>query len=88
MTIDWPVAFIIMIALAACAGVASEFIKRRASSAQNEAGAQFAEQYRIQSSNYESLVKELSDTQADVRTALVDLNKKVDNIEKILREVS
>jgi uncharacterized protein HemX len=87
MNIDWPVAFMIMVAFAACAGVVSEFIKTRARSAQDEASGRYAEQYRILSSNYEALLKETREGQANIQTELAELQKKSESIEKMLKEV-
>ena len=87
MSIDWPMAFIVMIAIGACAGVVSEFIKSRSRSAQDEAGAKYAEQYRTIAANYETLVKGTQEAQAAIQNELGDMQKKVDSIEKMLKEV-
>jgi polyhydroxyalkanoate synthesis regulator phasin len=87
MNIDWPLALIMMVTIGACAGVVSEFVKSRARSAQDEAGAKYAEQYRIISADYDTLLKESRDSQAAIQSELVELHKKVDSIEKLLREV-
>jgi polyhydroxyalkanoate synthesis regulator phasin len=87
MSIDWPVAFIMMIAIAACAGVISEFVKTRSRSAQDETGAKYADQYRSMVENYETLSKETRESQAALQSKLDEMQKKVDAVEKMLREV-
>ena len=87
MNLDWPLAFVIMVCLGAAAGVVSEFIKSRSRSALDEAEAKYAEQYRLLAAGYETLVKETRDNQSAIAADLSDLQKKVEGIEKILREV-
>jgi len=87
MSIDWPVAFVVMIAIAACAGVMSEYVKSRSRSTQDETGAKYAEQYRKMVENYETLAKETREAQATLQSKLEEMQKKIDAMEKMLREV-
>ena len=87
MSIDWPVAFIIVIALCAMTGMATEYIKSRARTAQDKDNLLTGEQYRSLVLDYQNLAKEIRETQSSLQVELAECHKKVDAIDKMMREV-
>jgi Na+-transporting methylmalonyl-CoA/oxaloacetate decarboxylase gamma subunit len=80
MTIEWPVALIVLMILVCSTAIVSEWIKNRSK-------AEFLERFRTLASDYETLAKESRDLQAVIQSDLAALRKQVDSIEHMIREV-
>jgi deoxyadenosine/deoxycytidine kinase len=87
MGIDWTIMVIAVITIASGAGVISEFIKARAKAGEEAARAALSDQFQSLAASYEMLAKEMRDSQVSTQAALVDLGKKLETIEKILKSV-
>ncbi|MBN2083908.1 MAG: hypothetical protein JW748_01700 [Anaerolineales bacterium] len=80
MTIDWPVALIIMVLIAAGAGVLSGILNHPHDVALKTVSEKYASQYQ-------ALAQETRDLQKAIQTDLADIRTKVESIERMMREV-
>ncbi|MBN2256274.1 MAG: hypothetical protein JW704_00330 [Anaerolineaceae bacterium] len=87
MTIEWPVAIIIIVLIAAIGGVGPELVTRKSKNTHDAIEAEFGRQYQDMAQNYESLAQELREGQAKMQSDLAELRKKVDSMERMLKEV-
>lgn len=87
MGIDWTITIIAVITIGATAGVLSEFIKARAKAGEDAARAALSEQFQKLAGDYENLVREIRENQASSLVVLLELSKKMETIEKILKTV-
>lgn len=87
MGIDWTIMVIVVIVIGAVAGVTSELIKTRAKAGEEAARAALSDQFQTLAASYETLAKETRDSQVSTQAALVDMGKKLETIEKILKSV-
>jgi predicted NBD/HSP70 family sugar kinase len=87
MGIDWTIMVIVVIAIGAAAGVTAELIKARAKAGEEAARAVLSDQFQTLAVSYDTLAKETRDSQISTQAALVDLGKKMETIEKILKSV-
>jgi hypothetical protein len=87
MTIDWPVALIILALIAAVGGLGADMLKHRRDATRSELTAEYQERYRALASDYGVLAKETREIQKAVRTDLAEVRTKVESIEHMMREV-
>jgi hypothetical protein len=80
MTIDWPVAIIIVILILAGWGIVSGIINRPHDAALKIISEKYAGQYQ-------ELAQETRDLQKAIQTDLADIRVKVESIERMMREV-
>ncbi len=80
MTIDWPLALIIMVVIAAVAGVLSGILNHPHDVALKTVSEEYAAQYQ-------SLAQETRDLQKAMQTDLAEIRGKVESIERMMREV-
>ena len=87
MTIEWPLAVIVVAIVIGGVALISTVLAARAGVETEEAKGKHGEQYKMLAADYEALAKETRDTQAKMRTDLADLRAKVESIEQMMREV-
>ena len=80
MTIDWPVAIIIVVLIVAGAGVFSGILNHPHDVALKTISEKYAGQYQ-------TLAQETRDLQKAIQTDLAEIRAKVESIERMMREV-
>jgi uncharacterized protein YoxC len=80
MTIDWPVAMIIVVLIVAVAGVSSGILNHPHDVALKIISEKYASQYQ-------ALAQETRDLQKAMQADLADIRAKVESIERMMREV-
>jgi len=83
----WPLAVVIAIVVIGVVAVLSSIVAGNASVAAEKAKGEYGEQYRMIAADYETLAKETRDAAKAMQSDLAELRKKVDSIEKMMREV-
>lgn len=87
MTIGWPVVVVLAIVMVGVAAVLSAVIAGRAQVASEAEKGKSGEQYRALATDYEGLAKETRDVQKAMQADLAELRKRVESIERMMREV-
>lgn len=80
MTIDWPVALIIVVLIVAVGGVLSGILNHPHDVALKTISEKYASQYQ-------ALAQETRDLQKAMQTDLAEIRAKVESIERMMREV-
>ncbi len=80
MTIDWPVAMIIVVLIVAGAGVSSGILNHPHDVALKTISEKYASQYQ-------ALAQETRDLQKAMQADLAEIRAKVESIERMMREV-
>jgi uncharacterized protein YoxC len=80
MTIDWPVAIIIVVLIVAVAGVSSGILNHPHDVALKTISEKYASQYQ-------ALAQETRDLQKAMQTDLAEIRAKVESIERMMRDV-
>jgi hypothetical protein len=80
MTIDWPVAMIVVVLIVAVAGVSSGILNHPHDVALKTISEKYASQYQ-------ALAQETRDLQKAMQADLADIRAKVESIERMMREV-
>jgi Skp family chaperone for outer membrane proteins len=87
MTLDWPLAIVIVVVIFFGVVVATAPANRRARHDLEEMKAKYNEQYKALAADYATLAAELRDTQAAMQADLAKLAVGVESIESMMREV-
>lgn len=90
---SWPLAgalstlIIIIVTIASITLLVAMGLRSRGTAAQNETTVRSAEQFRQLAASYDTLLKEMRDTQATLKSEMAEIRRKVDSIEHMMREV-
>ncbi len=91
MTISWPVtviiAIVLTIVLTGIGVLALTAVRGRTEIAREETKGRHAEQYRQLAVGYEALAKEMREAQKAMQADLDEVRKKVEAMERMMREV-
>jgi len=87
VTIGWPVVVVLAIVMVGVSAVLSAVVAGRAQVASEAEKGKSAGQYRALAADYESLAKETRDVQKAMQADLAELRKRVESIERMMREV-
>jgi Skp family chaperone for outer membrane proteins len=87
MTLDWPLAIVLVTVIFFGVVVATAPANRRAKHDLEEMKAKYNEQYQVLAADYAKLAAELRDTQATMQADLARLAAGVESIEAMMREV-
>jgi hypothetical protein len=87
MTIDWPVALIILVLIAVVGAIISGILNRPHDLALKIISEKYAGQYQALASDYAALSKETRDLHKAMQTDLAEMRGKVESIERMMREV-
>jgi len=87
MTLEWPLAIVIVVVIFFGVVLATAPANRRARHDLEEMKAKYNEQYQVLASDYATLAAELRDTQAAMQADLARLATGVESIEAMMREV-
>jgi Skp family chaperone for outer membrane proteins len=87
MTLDWPLAIVLVTVIFFGVVVATAPANRRAKHDLEEMKAKYNEQYQVLAADYAKLAGELRDTQAAMQADLARLATGVESIEAMMREV-
>ena len=88
MTLDWPVALLIMFVIVAVGVGAGGPTRRRHELQMAEVKAKGHEEYQALAERFEALAHETRDTQAAIQSDLAAVRVSVASIETMMREVS
>jgi Skp family chaperone for outer membrane proteins len=87
MTLEWPLAIVIVTVIFFGVVVATAPANRRSRHELEEMKAKYNEQYQVLAADYATLAGELRDTQAAMQADLAKLATSVESIEAMMREV-
>jgi len=87
MTLEWPLAIVIVTVIFFGVVVATAPANRRSRHDLEEMKAKYNEQYQVLAADYAALAVELRDTQAAMQADLAKLAASVESIEAMMREV-
>jgi len=87
VTIGWPVVVVLAIIMIGVAAVLSAVVAGRAQVASEAEKGKSGEQYRTLATDYEGLAKETRDVQKAMQADLAELCKRVESIERMMKEV-
>ena len=87
MTLDWPLAIVLVTVIFFAVVVATAPANRRSKHELEEMKAKYNQQYQTLAADYATLAAELRDTQAAMHTDLAKLAAGVESIEAMMREV-
>jgi len=87
VTIGWPVVVVLAIIMVGVSAVLSAVVAGRAQVASEAEKGKSGEQYRVLAADYEGLAKETRDVQKAMRADLAELRKRVESIERMMKEV-
>lgn len=87
MTLDWPLAIVLVTLIFFGVVVATAPANRRAKHDLEEMKAKYNEQYQVLAADYAKLAGELRDSQASMQGDLAKLAAGVESIEAMMREV-
>ena len=88
MTLDWPVALLIMFVIVAVGVAAGGPTRRRHELQMAEVKAKGHEEYQALAERFEALARETRDAQAAIQSDLAAVRVSVASIESMMREVS
>jgi Skp family chaperone for outer membrane proteins len=87
MTLDWPLAIVLVVVIFLGVVVATAPANRRSRHELEEMKAKYNEQYQTLAADYAALAVELRDTQSAMQADLARLATSVESIEAMMREV-
>jgi hypothetical protein len=86
--IGWPATVIVVIVVIGVVALISTVVASNAGVASEKTKGKFTEQYRELVTSYEALAQKTRDLQTAAQAELAELRKKVESIERMMREVT